>query len=85
MRAPQETGVELLAMAGDEEDHYDGHIHAVGLKKPNTWGLYDINDLLWEYCRKSNVAPDTAESDAAYVCRGGCLGSRPPMFTLGGA
>ena len=60
-------------------------MHAVGLKKPNAWGLYDINGLMWEPCRIGNADPgDTqAETVKDYVLRGATWGSRPPMFVLG--
>ena len=61
-----------------------GQMHAVGLKKPNNWGLYDINGLMWEYCGPANydpAKPDPTGKD--HACRGATWGSRPPMFVMG--
>ena len=67
-------------------DNLGGQMRAVGLKKPNAWGLYDINGLMWEPCRiheadaNTDVTKDTAKD---YVSRGATWGSRPFMFVLG--
>ena len=62
-----------------------GTMHAVGLKKPNAWGLYDINGLMWEPCRNRAAGPSAADADTAknYTLRGATWGSRPPMFVMG--
>ena len=66
-------------------ENMDGKMHAVGQKKPNAWGLYDINGLMWEYCRIGEVAPkaDAKETFKDFATRGATWGSRPPMFVLG--
>lgn len=63
-----------------------GQMHAVGLKKPNAWGLYDINGLMWEPCRIHDADPNAdPNSDTVkdYIVRGATWGSRPGMFVIG--
>ena len=36
----------------------------VGRYQPNAWGLYDINGLMWEYCRIGEVAPKADAKDS---------------------
>ena len=57
----------------------EAYAHPVGLKKHNSWGLYDIHGNIWEWCvdwrgdalpRGTNPAGPTEGSDR--VTRGGC-------------
>jgi len=66
-------------------ENMGGTMHAVGLKKSNAWGLYDINGLMWEPCRKGDADANPGDGETArnYALRGATWGSRPPMFVIG--
>jgi formylglycine-generating enzyme required for sulfatase activity len=66
-------------------ENIGGGMRAVGLKKPNAFGLYDINGLMWETCRKGEPDASPRQDDSAdnYILRGATFGSRPPMFVIG--
>ncbi len=64
-----------------------GKPHAVGQKRPNAWGLYDMHGNAWEMCWDGFDKTYYAESPAAdppgrleapvRVARGGCFGDGP--------
>jgi formylglycine-generating enzyme required for sulfatase activity len=88
------AGADTKFFWGDDESKLGDYVwyrennarqmHAVGLKKPNNWGLYDINGLMWEYCGPVKYDPaNQAQGGGGHSCRGATWGSRPPMFILG--
>ena len=62
--------------------------HAVGQKKPNDWGLYDMHGNIFQWCSDwyANSYTDTQENDPSgpikgktRVLRGGCWGYPPRL------
>ena len=46
-------------------ENNDKAMHAVGKKKPNAWGLYDMHGLLWEWCSDVFVPSGLASRPAS--------------------
>ncbi len=74
------------ANAHEIDDQYP---HAVGRKKPNAWGLYDMHGNVWEWCRdwysdefytKAKKAdPENTTEAISRVVRGGAWNGAPGM------
>ena len=69
---------------GNASNAGEQYAHAVGLKKPNPWGLFDMHGNVYEWCSdwygeklSGGTDPVGPEGGSYRVIRGGCWGLPP--------
>jgi formylglycine-generating enzyme required for sulfatase activity len=54
------------------DENSEGRAHAVGTKRPNRWGLFDLHGNIWEWCEDTwHTSYDEAPADGSPWTEGG--------------